>query len=54
MNKHITKTVYLQGQNETEKVARAREDKITRVQKKIGRHATQSAAVRLMIDAYKE
>jgi len=49
-----SKTVYLYGETETVKDGIAREKKILRVQKKLGPKATQSAAVRLMIDVYQE
>jgi hypothetical protein len=53
-NKHHTKTVYLRGKGETAKTAAQRDAKILKVQKKLGAGATQSTAVRVMIDAYPE
>lgn len=54
MKTNPTKTMYLRGEGETLKDVARREEKITRVVKKMGRGATQSAAMRLMIDSYKE
>jgi hypothetical protein len=52
--KNHTKTVYLKGKDETDKQGDARVSKILRVQKKLGKEATQSTAVRVMIDTYTE
>lgn len=53
-SKQKGKTIYLQSDTETRKDYDRRMKKILAVKKKLGPDATQSAAVRLMIDAYQE